>query len=201
MEFFVRHRTRLAQLWGLAFIALYVLSNKILAVRSPVSEEALSAVACALLGLATVGRLWCAQYIAGYKLDRLVTEGPYSICRHPLYLFSFLGAVGVGCCTKSIVLTLLVALSFAVVYPGVMASEERGLIAKFGDEYRQYMKEVPAFFPKFSHYSEPKEYVVVPRVFRREVFDAAWFIWVAGIFELVEITELTHVCPKLFGLY
>jgi protein-S-isoprenylcysteine O-methyltransferase Ste14 len=41
--------------------------------------------------VATVGRLWCTLYIAGYKTKSLIRVGPYSVCRNPLY-FSALSA-------------------------------------------------------------------------------------------------------------
>ena len=40
-----------------------------------------------LVGISSMGRMWCSLYIAGYKDNRLVTEGPYSLCRNPLYFF------------------------------------------------------------------------------------------------------------------
>jgi protein-S-isoprenylcysteine O-methyltransferase Ste14 len=36
-------------------------------------------------------RLWCSLYISGYKNSQLITSGPYSLCRNPLYFFSFVG--------------------------------------------------------------------------------------------------------------
>ena len=74
-------------------------------------------------------------------------------------------------------------------------------MARFGDDYRKYMAEVPAFFPRFSLFHEPQEYIVVPRVFRREIFDAIWFVWLAGILELIEVLEQADFFPKLFWLY
>ena len=44
-----------------------------------------------LVGVASMGRLWCSLYIAGYKTEILVTEGPYSITRNPLYFLVYWG--------------------------------------------------------------------------------------------------------------
>ncbi|MGC8720258.1 MAG: methyltransferase family protein, partial [Thermodesulforhabdaceae bacterium] len=65
-----------------------------------------------LVGIASMGRLWCSLYIAGYKKSRLITQGPYSMCRHPLYFFSFLGWVGVGLTTETFLIPLLITLGF-----------------------------------------------------------------------------------------
>src|SRR5690348_8154731 len=40
-------------------------------------------------------RFWATLYVGGRKEEQLIMEGPYSICRHPLYLGSLLlGASG-----------------------------------------------------------------------------------------------------------
>jgi protein-S-isoprenylcysteine O-methyltransferase Ste14 len=78
-------------------------------------SKAMIIAGCLLIGCATVGRLWCAQYIAGYKNDVLVKWGPYSICRNPLYFFSLLGGIGVGLCTESFTLTAIIAAVFAAI--------------------------------------------------------------------------------------
>jgi hypothetical protein len=156
---------------------------------------------CVLVGIATVGRLWCAQYISGYKDDTLIMDGPYSICRNPLYFFSFLGAIGVGLCTESVILAVIIAVVFVGMYPIVIQSEERKLSDKFGKSYDQYTTKVPRFFPDISLFREPAEYVVNTRVFRREVFDAIYFIWLVGLFEFVEELIEQGVLPTFITLY
>lgn len=39
------------------------------------------------------GRASCSLYIGGRKKQEIVSNGPYSLCRNPLYVFSFIGAV------------------------------------------------------------------------------------------------------------
>jgi hypothetical protein len=153
---------------------------------------------CLLVGIASVGRLWCAQYIAGYKTGVLVMDGPYSMCRNPLYFFSLLGGMGAGLCTKSLVLTLVIAAVFIVVYPITIRNEETKLSRVFGGAYDDYVRRVPRFLPKTSLFSEPAEYIVNPRVFRREVFDAVFFIWIMGLFEFFEtLTRLEIIKPYI----
>jgi len=41
-----------------------------------------------LAGVAVTGRAWSLMYISGKKNASLVTVGPYSLCRNPLYFFS-----------------------------------------------------------------------------------------------------------------
>lgn len=74
----------------------------------------------------------------------LVTSGVYNIVRHPLYLagiilFSFNPYISRTWLTVSL-------LADAYFVMGAFI-EERRLIARFGDEYRAYMKRVPRFVP------------------------------------------------------
>ena len=164
-------------------------------------SSALFAAGMVLVGIASMGRLWCAVYIAGYKDEQLVTEGPYAMCRNPLYFFSLTGAVGVGLCTESLTIPAVVIVLFAVAYPSVIRSEEDRLAQRFGEPYQDYRRRTPAFFLRISLLHEPATYVVNPRVFRRNMFDALWFVWLVGILEIVEEMHEIGLLPILFKLY
>ena len=62
-----------------------------------------------LVALATMGRLWCGFYVFGRKNQELCQDGPYSICRNPLYVFSFMGGMGVVMASNCIVLMIVFA--------------------------------------------------------------------------------------------
>ena len=54
-------------------------------------------------------------YVGGRKNAELVTTGPYSMMRNPLYFFSLLGVAGVGAQTGSVLATFAVtAVAYAV---------------------------------------------------------------------------------------
>ncbi len=154
-----------------------------------------------LVGVATVGRLWCSLYISGYKTDMLITTGPYSVCRNPLYFFSLMGGVGLGLSTETVTIALIILAGFLLLYPFVIRSEEKGLRQAHGDAYDQYVRDTPRFFPSFKRYCEPEEYTVRTRAFRHRVGDSMCFIWIVGALELIEALHEHHVIPVLFRLY
>lgn len=154
----------------------------------------------ALVGAATVGRLWCALYISGWKDTELITSGPYSISRNPLYLFSFLGFAGIGLATETFTLALALTIPFLLIYRPVIAREEASLRARFGEKYDAYRAQTPRLFPAMRGYIEPQTYIVKPRLFRRAVLDAVWFIWLVGIIEFVEALHAYRFIEPLFRL-
>ena len=154
-----------------------------------------------LVGIASLGRMWCSLYIAGYKDNTLITKGPYSICRNPLYLFSMIGALGISCFTETFTFPLVFMMVFSIYYPFVIKREEKRLKRIFGAEFDLYLKKVPVFFPRFSTFEEPDTYPVNPVVYRRHIFSAIWFIWVAGIIKLTEIIRETWFIGSLLSLY
>ncbi len=127
MEFVEHYRTKLSQMLAAVFILVFTFSNNALEWTYPAIPGAMMLVGCVLVGAATVGRLWCALYIAGYKTDKLITSGPYSMCRNPLYFFSLLGGVGVGLCTEYLTLAAVIVAAFAVIYPITIKREEERL--------------------------------------------------------------------------
>ena len=154
----------------------------------------------ALVGVATVGRLWCSLYISGYKNSELITCGPYSITRNPLYFFSFLGFTGIGLTTESVTLSLVFVLAFTLVYPLIISREEKFLQDKFGRGFDDYCARTPRFFPNLRAFHEPERYVVNPRQFRNTMVDVLWFVWLVGVIELVEALHEYHILTPLLRL-
>ncbi|MDR3353625.1 MAG: isoprenylcysteine carboxylmethyltransferase family protein [Synergistaceae bacterium] len=201
MEFIARYRTRLSQALGLVYLLVFAFSEKKLETAMPAMTGMMIVAGCILVGLGIVGRLWCAQYIAGHKTESLVTEGPYSVCRNPLYFFSLLGGIGVGLCTESLTLTLVILMAFAVIYPITILNEERDLLKLHGKSYVRYMSAVPRFLPKWSLFREPAEYLVDTRIFRREMIDALCFALIIGLFEMIEGLANGGIIRTFFALY
>ena len=85
--------------------------------------------------------------VAIRKGHNLVTSGPYHWIRHPMYSFSFLALIGFFLLSAIwfIGLTGILALILLVVRTPL---EEKKLIEKFGEEYREYIKVTNRFLPR-----------------------------------------------------
>jgi len=156
---------------------------------------------CVFVAISTIGRLWCSLYISGYKARNLITVGPYSLCRNPLYFFSLCGALGVGLTTEMLIMAAVIGCIFALYYPAVIRAEEERLLKLHTEDYTIYKERVPRFLPRNLQMSEPDEYVVNPRIYRKSMIDALWFVWLVGIIELAEGFREAGMLPTLFTLY
>jgi protein-S-isoprenylcysteine O-methyltransferase Ste14 len=107
------------------------------------------------IGLALWGRLalgknyfvstgFGAQLFANQKL---VTNGPFAIVRHPMYTGLILAAFG-----SLLIYHTWTTLMFACFAPALFfraRREEAALAAEFGEQWQEYRKCVRAFFPRF----------------------------------------------------
>jgi protein-S-isoprenylcysteine O-methyltransferase Ste14 len=146
---------------------------------------ALDSLSFALVVVAAFGRIWSSLYISGYKEDRIVVEGPYAIVRNPLYVFSFLGALGLGLVTKHFSILAVIAGAFILYYPLVVLTEERNLQRKFGQKYWNYANRTPRFLPFHFQLVEPDTYPVRPQHVRRSLQQITLFFWFFLILHLV----------------
>jgi protein-S-isoprenylcysteine O-methyltransferase Ste14 len=153
-----------------------------------------------LIFICISGRCWCALYIGGRKTSELVTTGPYSISRNPLYAFSVLGAIGAGAQFGAVSVGLLAGLFAAVVHVLVVRQEERLMLAEHGDAYRRYLSAVPRFLPRFSLWKNVEILEVRPRMVVTTFVDACFFLAavpIAESFEYFQELGYIHVFLRL----
>jgi protein-S-isoprenylcysteine O-methyltransferase Ste14 len=77
----------------------------------------------------------------------VIREGVFKIVRHPIYLGSILTYLGFLVFSMSII-GVTVWLIIVLFYYFISIYEEKLLLQKFGDDYKEYMKEVPMWIPK-----------------------------------------------------
>lgn len=194
------HEKRLAT-WaaGIAFVLLIMFSDLSSAASAPFYGARLTAGVLLVL-IALVFRLWTTMYHAGYKNRKLLTEGPYSLCRNPMYLSNFIGGLGVSLATGLLGPILIWVTFFAIYYPLVVRREEANLREKLGPEYDQYRQSTPAFLPSPRNYREPEEYLVRTRDLSRRLGNALGPV-AALLFVGLSIAGHEHnLIPVLFSL-
>lgn len=106
--------------------------------------------AVALLGVLV--RAWATGHIV--KNEELTTTGPYAHTRNPLYLGSFLIALGFALATHWIAVVLVLAFWIAV-YGPTIERERQFLRHRYGPTYEEYEANVPAFLPRLSAWRGP----------------------------------------------
>lgn len=191
----------------LIVLAVIVVGAFLIIASEPVSREGSlwheaverSGILCILIGI--IGRTWCSMYIGGNKLSTLVTDGPYSMTRNPLYVFSAIAAFGVGAQLGSIVFALLCAAATVAIFAVVVNHEERALSHRFPDEFALYRARVPRFLPNICRYHDAEAILVRPSLVHRTFRDALLFLLaVPGVRALDSLRDAGAIEP-LFRLY
>jgi protein-S-isoprenylcysteine O-methyltransferase Ste14 len=96
-------------------------------------------------GFILLAYAWPVLYRA-QQHGQLATTGPYARIRHPQYAAFVVIMLGFLLQWPTL-LTLLMFPVLVFMYTRLARREEREAIERFGDAYRDYMAEVPAFFP------------------------------------------------------
>lgn len=97
-------------------------------------------------GFVLLANAWKVLYMAQQNHTLAVT-GPYARIRHPQYAGFVLIMLGFLLQWPT-VLTVPMFPVLVAMYIRLARNEEREMAAKFGEEYRRYAAETPAFFPR-----------------------------------------------------
>ena len=110
-------------------------------------------------------RIWAVGYAGGSTRATslgaardLVTTGPYSYVRNPLYLGNFLLSFGVCIIANVLWLIPVFIIGYFIQYLPIIVVEETYLLESCGPVYQTYREQVPRFFPYFRPYSSPSEH-------------------------------------------
>lgn len=149
----------LVPLWLLCFLAAGALTLPF--ARTQLYDDWPARIAGALLVLgafATYRAVGSRKHFTGAQLvgrseveagqeQRLVTEGVHARVRHPIYLAALLMISGWTLGSGLLADFLLLGWGL-LAFPLMIHLEERELVARFGDAYREYQKRVPAIIPR-----------------------------------------------------
>jgi protein-S-isoprenylcysteine O-methyltransferase Ste14 len=131
---FIQGKTRVFLAW--IFAALLIFSAR--------SYPTLPGILVCFLGASI--RYWASGYLR--KDNRIAVGGPYRMIRNPLYLGTYLMAVGTALAIEAWPLLILTSAVFAAVYHYIILDEETKLRRIFGLPYEKFIETVPRFFPR-----------------------------------------------------
>jgi protein-S-isoprenylcysteine O-methyltransferase Ste14 len=150
-----------------------------------------------LIIFAVLGRFWAILYIGALKNQTVMQDGPYSICRHPLYLFSTMGVVGFAMMLGSFVLVVLLGGGAFLILSATAAREEAFLRDHFGAAYDAYAARVPRIWPKLSLFQAEPTVTSSIAAMRTNFFDALVFLAFIPLAELMEGVKEMGLLPSI----
>jgi protein-S-isoprenylcysteine O-methyltransferase Ste14 len=148
-----------------------------------------------LISICSFGRLWSLIYVGGYKSNTLITEGPYSMVRNPLYFFTLLGAAVIGLVSENVLVFAVILIFYFLYYPVTIAAEEQKLADRFGQAFAEYKERVPMFIPKLSLYRAPETYNVASGQLLHNFLESLAMIWVFIFLQLIELLHNSNILP------
>ncbi|MDZ7712558.1 MAG: isoprenylcysteine carboxylmethyltransferase family protein [Rhodovibrio sp.] len=194
-------RGRKKQLWALTVITvgMILVSAPMLPAGHPL-PLAKEVVGGLLIVLAVAGRVWTTSHIGGRKKRELVTSGPYALSRNPLYLFSVLGAFGIGLSTGSLLIGLGVSAGVFAIFNALVRREESFLREQFGSAYDAYCRQTGrwlswrARWRKTEHYRPNRERVLY------NLRDSSVMLLAIPLVQLVQYLQAQQILPRLLFL-
>lgn len=109
-----------------------------------------------LIMLLSLGlRIWSMRVLGEYytrtlrvtETQRIVTQGPYRVVRHPGYLATIFVWIGFGLAIGNWIATLIITLLLFSVYGYRIRAEETMLIDTFGEPYQEYRQRTWMLLP------------------------------------------------------
>lgn len=194
-------KKRIAALWLISFAALLVImfSGPLWGEGDGI-HEGIEITGLVLVFLAILGRLWSILFIGAKKNEELVSTGPYSMTRNPLYFFSLTGIAGIGLMFGSLVLTVGMTAAFTIVFYYTSLREAAFLKGKFGGIYDAYAQRTPLILPNPALYSSPAEVTFSQRALKTTFFDCLFLLALFPLIEGIEYLQASNYLPVFFHL-
>ena len=95
-----------------------------------------------------VGQIGVISRTRATRLGPLITTGPFALCRNPLYVGNLLLWAGFTLWSGLLWMLPITLGLFIVYYRSIIDWEEALLTERFGDAYRQYVRETPRWWPR-----------------------------------------------------
>ncbi len=193
-----RARIHALQIVGLLVACAFFITKPILDGRA---HEYLELAGFGLAIICVAGRAWSILYVGAHKNRRLITAGPYSVTRNPLYFFSTIGGVGIGLIFGSLIAAAILGLVSYLILSGAAEKEAAHLRALFGAQYDAYARQTPLFWPRLSLYSDPEEVTFSTEALKRTAIDGLAFLFAFPVLEGIEYLQAGGVLPILLRVF
>lgn len=194
-----KYRLPVSRVLGVLLLCLLLITAPKLV--NPLCTIPLDIVGFLLLVVGAMGRIWCSVYISGLKSRTVVSKGPFSMTRNPLYFFSLIGVVGIGLSTYSITVLIIFLILYKLIYGSTISSEESVLEGLFGEQYLNYKKATPRLWPKFSLLSREGFSNIDLKAFEKSILDVSLFFVAYGFIKLVMLLHVLDFIPTVFFIY
>jgi protein-S-isoprenylcysteine O-methyltransferase Ste14 len=144
-------------------------------------------------------RVWATLWISGRKRQTVVQDGPYRLCRNPLYIGTFLMGIGLGLFLKSILFSVGLFFILMLYVKSVVPAEEKYLRHRLGADYEHYCSEVPAWLPRLSRLRKDEFFnpLAHREGVRREVMRGLWWLLLPILAETTcHLRPLLEIFPR-----
>lgn len=180
-------------------ILLATFSHPLFPEGSPL-DLALFAMAWLCFVTGAILRFWATIYVGGRKGHQVVSQGPYSLCRHPLYVGTFLLAISVALWLGSPAMLLAVVLLGLVYATVTIPVEERFLMERLGEPYREYCRTTPRLLPSMHRLHSPEVIDVKVSALWLELKRGTLWLLLPILCELLMNLRTADWWPHLFPL-
>ena len=186
-----RIRMQGALVFGALFLAIFFSKGMFSCWKNELLDESLDAAGIALLLFGFLFRIAA----RGYKEEetdsgnKLVTTGPYAIVRNPMYFGTLMIGVGIVLVLLKPWAILVFALGFLIIYAPQTRKEENILLNKFKEQYSDYRKKTPKYFPSIKSLFNLQNYIFIKVSWiKKEIISLIsvlavifimelWFVW------------------------
>jgi protein-S-isoprenylcysteine O-methyltransferase Ste14 len=179
--------SRMRDSWMIALISLFFIYEfRFFFPDHTFSHSLFDFFALILIILCAFGRIYATAFLGGHKNKKIIDIGPYSVVRNPLYVFSWLGVLGLSLASMNILVIIFAPFSFFILYLSLIKREEAHLLESFGTDFQAYMNRVPRWIPNFKIFQCPETIEMNPKLLKNAVFDAIWWFVPFLVLELFE---------------
>jgi protein-S-isoprenylcysteine O-methyltransferase Ste14 len=95
----------------------------------------------------TLGEHWSMMLKMGKK-HLLVTDGPYTRIRHPMYTYFYIMVIATAIVSANLFVGVFGVAAWTLLYLIRVGDEEQMLLEQFGEDYEEYMRRTGRLLPK-----------------------------------------------------